>query len=401
MNDPNGLVLADGRWHAYYQHHPFDDRWGPMHWGHASSADGLHWRHHPVALAPDPLGTIFSGSIVVDHDGVAGFGRGAWVAFFTHHDPDHALGPRQSQSLAFSTDGGTVWTKYPGNPVLPGDVADFRDPKVVRLGDGRWCMATTYADHLAFHVSTDLLDWAPVGTFRADLGVALGVDVGNWECPDLVALPDGRWMLLVSLSTGGVQGHSGTVVLIGEFDDGVFTPVLPPQRLDHGPDCYAWQTFHGTAAHDVVGMAWANSWTSAHHMPSTGRRGVLTLPRRLRVDQAGAVHQWPAVDPPVHPPADEGGAQWVQSAGDVEVRIDPTDGVEGSVIARVVGGTASIVRAGGVAPGYDGTFTARVATSGPNLIVVDHGIVEVFAGGGAVALTAQIAAGSSPVVTRC
>ena len=387
MNDPNGLVVADGRWHAYFQHHPFDDRWGPMHWGHASSADGLRWEHHPIALRPDELGTIFSGSIVVDRDDVAGFGTGAWLAFFTHHTDT-----RQSQSVAWSTDGGTTWTKYAGNPVLPGEVADFRDPKVCRLPDGRWCMVVSFADHLAFYASDDLLQWDRIGEFRDDLGPG----VGNWECPDLVPLADGRWLLMVSLSTGGVQGHSGTVVLVGEFSDGTFVADGAPQRLDHGPDCYAWQTFHGTPADEILGMAWANSWAVAHEVPSAGRRGVMTLPRRLWLDAAGNVWQWPAVDPP----QDEGGAMWIDAEGDVAVRVEANGGTDGAVSVRVHDGMVTVERSGTVAAGFDGRFTAPVREPGPSLVVVDHGLVEVFAGGGSVAITAQAVLGPAPVVMR-
>ena len=88
MNDPNGLCRVGGRWHTFYQHHPESDEWGPMHWGHASSTDLAHWEHHPVALAPDEHGTIFSGSVVCDHDDTAGFGADALVALFTHHAGD-------------------------------------------------------------------------------------------------------------------------------------------------------------------------------------------------------------------------------------------------------------------------------------------------------------------------
>ncbi len=138
LNDPNGLVYVEGEYHLFYQHVPpsLEEDFGRSfahHWGHGVSTDLVHWTHLPVALYPDHLGAIFSGSIIVDwHDTSGFFGGGpGLVAIFTHHNADAApLGP-EVQSLAYSTDGGRAWTAYAHNPVIanPG-VADFRDPKV-------------------------------------------------------------------------------------------------------------------------------------------------------------------------------------------------------------------------------------------------------------------------------
>ncbi len=53
LNDPNGFSWYDGQYHLFYQYHPYDSHWGPMHWGHAVSADLLRWRYLPAVLAPD------------------------------------------------------------------------------------------------------------------------------------------------------------------------------------------------------------------------------------------------------------------------------------------------------------------------------------------------------------
>lgn len=74
MNDPNGMVYIDGEYHLFYQHYPDDIVWGPMHWGHAISRDLLHWEHKEIALYPDELGYIFSGSCIYDKENVSGLG---------------------------------------------------------------------------------------------------------------------------------------------------------------------------------------------------------------------------------------------------------------------------------------------------------------------------------------
>ena len=122
MNDPNGMVYYDGEYHLFYQYYPDSNVWGPMHWGHAISRDLVHWEHLPIALYPDSLGYIFSGSAVVDWNNTSGLGENGkppLIAIFTHHDPEGERAGRQDfqyQSIAYSNDRGRSWTKYAGNP---------------------------------------------------------------------------------------------------------------------------------------------------------------------------------------------------------------------------------------------------------------------------------------------
>src|SRR5688572_4196931 len=124
VNDPNGMVYHNGIYHLFFQYYPDSTVWGPMHWGHATSKDLIHWQQQPVALYPDSLGYIFSGSAVVDKNNTSGFGKNGLVplvAIFTHHDPIGEKQGRndfQNQSIAYSLDNGKTWTKYSGNPVL-------------------------------------------------------------------------------------------------------------------------------------------------------------------------------------------------------------------------------------------------------------------------------------------
>ena len=295
MNDPNGMVHHQGVWHLFFQYHPHSAVWGPMHWGHATSTDLMHWQEHDIALAPDALGMIFSGSAVVDEHNTSGFGRegrAPLVAVFTHHgerrQPDGNT--HENQSLAVSLDDGRTWTPYAGNPVLknPGNL-DFRDPKVRWLPERkRWLMTLAVGDHVAFYSSPDLKRW----THESDFGAGLGAHDGVWECPDLFPLTlDGRthWVLLVSLVQGGPNGGSATQYFIGDFDGQRFAADAAPTRwLDHGPDNYAGVTWSNAPGGRAVFLGWMSNWDYAKDVPTSPWRSAMTLPRDLQLRRVGA-----------------------------------------------------------------------------------------------------------------
>ena len=283
LNDPNGLCRHHGVYHAFYQHNPAADVWGPMHWRHATSTDLHHWEDRGIALGPDELGMIFSGSAVVDSVGSVGFGADAVIAVFTY-----AAEGAQSQGLAWSRDGGSTWTKYPANPVLvpaAGD-KDFRDPKVFWWGppgSGHWVMILAAGRRAEIYRSRDLRSWDLSGTFAPDPGGG-----GIWECPDLFELSvDGAeescWVLTASVGGAGPHGHGGTVGFLGHFDGAGFTldRSASPRLLDHGPDFYAAQTFSNLPDGRSMWMGWLNSWHYALSVPSDGWRGTLSIPRDL------------------------------------------------------------------------------------------------------------------------
>jgi fructan beta-fructosidase len=288
MNDPNGLVFADGVYHLFFQYHPDGLTWGPMHWGHATSRDLRHWDEQPIALYPDDLVMIFSGSIVIDWDNTSGLGSGGkapWVAIFTHHDPlkEKAGGNvHQYQSIAYSLDDGFSWTKYAGNPVLPNPgIKDFRDPKVFWHGETqRWVMSLAAGDRILFYSSPDLKNWALESEFGG-FDIATGNVV---ECPDLVALDfEGRkrWVLIVSVVTDAPNGGSGTRYVVGDFDGHRFVPEHQDVRwLDYGPDNYAGVTFHNTSD-QVLLIGWMSNWVYAQAVPTSPWRSAMTLPREL------------------------------------------------------------------------------------------------------------------------
>ncbi len=295
MNDPNGLVYTDGEYHLFFQHYPDSTVWGPMHWGHAVSKDLVSWEELPIALFPDSLGYIFSGSAVYDEKNSSGLGSTTTpplVALYTYHDPKGEKARTigfQTQGLAFSLDKGKTWQKYNGNPVLknPG-IRDFRDPKITKVsqskGKSTWIMTLAAQDRIHFYESPNLINW----TFLGDFGQGVGAHGGVWECPDLIPMkaPDGsqKWVLLVSMNPGGPQKGSATQYFIGNFKQGVFTPDDTMIRwLDYGPDNYAGVTWSNLPADQnrTLWIGWMSNWDYAQVVPTKTWRSATTLPREI------------------------------------------------------------------------------------------------------------------------
>ncbi len=298
MNDPNGLYYLDGVYHMSYQYYPDSTVWGPMHWGHATSTDLVHWQEQPIAIYPDSLGYIFSGSAVVDTRNTSGFGRDSVppvVAVFTQHDPLALEAGRtdfQNQSLAYSPDQGRSWQKYAGNPVLRNDtgIQDFRDPKVIWHGESnQWVMALAVYDRVRFYGSPNLKDWAYLSEF------GIPGDTRLWECPDLFPLrmPGSRelkWVLLVSIQKDGPTGGTGTSYFVGDFDGTTFRANPAAQQwLDYGADNYAFVTFdHAQVGWGQrLGIGWMSNWQYAQQVPTHPWRSAMTLPRMLELGQNG------------------------------------------------------------------------------------------------------------------
>ena len=317
MNDPNGMFYdpATGLWHLYYQHYPEAPVWGPMHWAHSVSRDLIHWDHLPIAIYPDSLGFIFSGSAVIDRNNTAGFGHNALVAVYT------SAAEAQHQSIAYSLDTGRTFTKYEANPVLRGDIPDFRDPKVFwDEQSNQWTMALACQQEVRFYGSPDLKQWTLLSRF----GEGLGCHDGVWECPDLIRfkiqnsrfkIDEDKYVLLVNINPGGPFGGSATQYFVGNWDGREFKCLNDPindqmvpdpygeadrssetrkemvnaKWLDYGKDHYATVTFHNAPDDRIVALGWMSNWQYANQLPTVAFRSQNTIARDLSlyIDDAG------------------------------------------------------------------------------------------------------------------
>ncbi|KRE93494.1 hypothetical protein ASG76_13635 [Nocardioides sp. Soil774] len=419
LNDPNGLLLHEGELHLFFQHNPGDLVHGPISWGHAVSTDLIDWTELPTAIAATDVQHAWSGSVVHDAANTSGLDSGATgplVALYTGFDP--ATGA-QSQCVAHSSDRGRTWTAYAANPVLDVGSTSFRDPKVLRHGDG-WAMVLVRADEhvVELYRSPDLLRWTHHSTFGPE-----GHVDADWECPDLVRVPvEGTSqhadVLLVSVSDGAPAGGSGMQYFVGVLDDDGFRSTQPARWMDHGADFYAAISYAGDVGPQPVVQAWMSNWRYADKVPARDFRGSMTLARRLSLRRRGAelvLVQRPVVRP---------GAQ-TYAAADLEVdralalpvaartcrvvaEIDLGTARRAGLHVRVGPGERTTVwvdRDGAVAldrtssgtvevhPDFAAVHTARLPDDPGAVrleVVVDVASVEVFLADGEVVLTDQV-----------
>ena len=290
INDPNGVVKFKGKYHVFYQHHPYSCEWGPMHWGHVVSDDLLSWQHLPITLTPgdefDKNGCFSGSSLVVGNRLYV-----AYTGFIANEDPEKVI---QQQCLAYSDDG-IHFTKLGliiGKDKLPEGYAsnDFRDPKLFKKGDVYYLLAAARKldakGRFLLYKSFDLLHWE----FVEDV-----LDEGStgkmYECPDYI---EDLGVLTYCEQDQTVDGYkhlniNSTYYRLGEFKDNKFISENS-DIVDYGFDFYAPQTIAG----ENILIGWMEMWARTYPSAKYGFVGQLTVPRMLFVED-GKLLQKPVI----------------------------------------------------------------------------------------------------------
>lgn len=330
MNDPNGLLKSGDTWHMYYQYNPTGTKVGNQHWGHASSKDLYTWTNHLPAISPaNPDEAVFSGSAILDVNNTSQLFReneedstsqnsdsntdqqGRFVAIYTLNTPTD-----QNQNIAHSTDGSS-YIKYGANPVisLNGSTA-FRDPKVFwSASQSEWIMTVAHATdyQVGFYGSADLKSWRELSRFtppdrpnQQPNRNHSSTDLVELECPDLLEVPieggprDGQtaWLLVYSINPGLPGTGAGVLYYTGHWDGQRFTADRDSssgggRSADFGIDWYAPQSFFQSGDRESapsprrrqgpIVIGWASNWLYTNEAPTSPYRGVMSVPRELKL----------------------------------------------------------------------------------------------------------------------
>ena len=315
LNDPNGAVWYKGEYHLFYQYHPDDIFWGPMHWGHAVSRDLVHWENLPIALYPDENGTIFSGTVVIDESDQTGFfdGGEGMVAFYTGHIDRPGQHPIEHQCIAYSKDCGRTWEKYSGNPIISApdtpDAYDFRDPKVFWHEESkRWVMFLGGGFYRVYS-SPNLINW----TLESE-------SLFFEEYPDIFQTEveesgEKKWVL----------NAAGFKYYIGSFDGKRFIREEGPYTSDYTNGCQATLTFNNVPDGRTLAIAWMRDGSRG---PTYPWRNNMTVVRQFSLKKmSDGTHR--LIQKPVSEfdaLKDEG---WTEKDLIVPAGENPLQGVEG------------------------------------------------------------------------
>lgn len=286
LNDPNGLLFHKGWYHVFFQHNPYGDEWGHMHWGHARSKDLVHWERLPIALWPTRSAGedhVFSGSAIVREDGTP-------MLFYTSISGKR---PPEQWAAIPDDDNLIIWKKHPANPILTEavhggtNVHEWRDPYVFKHAGATYmvCGGNLNASQggqgavFLYKAEDDSLTrW----TYRGVVFRHPDTEVKNVECPILFPL-DGKFVLITS------QGQP-VDWFVGDFDPAkpAFTSTARG-KIDHG-QVYAPSVLVQEVDRPIL-FGWINGVPGGK-----GWRHCLTLPRQLSIGRLdGRLKQMPYI----------------------------------------------------------------------------------------------------------
>ncbi|TDL31020.1 glycoside hydrolase family 32 protein [Jeotgalibacillus sp. S-D1] len=294
-NDPQKPIYLDGEYHYFYLYNGDYPDGNGTEWRHSTSEDLVHWKDEGIAIPKytNENGDPWSGSVVIDKENTAGFGKDALIAVVTQPSKNDQ---KQEQFLWYSTDNGKTFNSYSDDPIMsnPG-TKDFRDPKIIWDDEHhKWVMTMAEGTKIGFYESDNLKDWQYTSSFETE-------NIGLLECPDLYIMraDDGtlQWVLGASANGESIGKPNTYAYWTGSFDGKDFIPDhQEPKWLDYGFDWYGGVTFESGTDPDKYNkryaLAWMNNWAYADNTPTMeeGFNGMDSIVREIELKHENDGH---------------------------------------------------------------------------------------------------------------
>ena len=287
VGEPTGLLFYEGSYHLFYQHNPADSVYGNIHWGHAVSKDLYHWEKRPIALCPDSIGYLKSGSVVADERNLSGWGSLSQIpliAYYTYQ-ADKGVGIYH----AYSLDGGENWTKLGKIQLEREPGVALNSPQVKWNAEVEcWLMTVSTGYSILFYQSTDCKRWKYLSEFTVDDSSGSNMERTDFFRIRVSEQDSYKWVLLVNMSNGPANGAPDTRYFVGDFSGEEFIPTQNKKLwIDYGKDNYAGGTFEGLPDDDRIFLGWMNCWEYANSIPGMNGRGGMIAPRMLNLVEEG------------------------------------------------------------------------------------------------------------------
>jgi len=255
--DPNGAIFWKGRYHLFYI---FQDKRG-HNWGHVSSADLFHWRHHPTGL----VSGMFSGNCFVNKDG-----RPTMCY--------HQVGQGNAMAVALDDDL-NEWKKLDSNPITPRTApGDAHHGKYRSWDPYGWLEGDTYyaifgGERPGIAKAPALGgEWKYVGDLLANTvpGVSINEDV---SCADFFRLGDRHMLLCIS-------HRLGARYYLGQWKGEQFHPVFHEKMSWVDNSFFAPESLLDDRGRRIM-WAWIFDLPQFKMRGDFGWSGTMSLPRVL------------------------------------------------------------------------------------------------------------------------
>ena len=299
LNDPNGFVWFDGKWHLFYQWCPWGAVHGLKHWYHVVSDDLVTWKNLGLFIKPDGIyeydnkGAFSGSAVVIDNE---------LYLYYTGNNRDENFIRHPYTCLAkLGADGKEI--KWPEPLICPNpDYTEHqRDPKIIEKPDGKYnylilgAQTKKMCGSVIIYKSDELPgEWTFAGELKVPGFEQFG---GMWECPSIEHIENKDILMFcpqfIKLpGRGDGTNHCGYIIGEMDWETLTFVPDGDFEVFDRGFDFYAASCANNISdKNKAIMIAWMGLSGATYPTDEEEWSGCLTLPRELTIDNGKLVER--------------------------------------------------------------------------------------------------------------